>query len=39
MYSPLPDINKHKNEYNIAINNVLSHGRFINGPEVSNLSE
>jgi len=37
MYSPLPDYTEHQIEYQESINNVLLHGKFINGPEVTEL--
>lgn len=39
MYDPTRDHENHKNEYNSAINNVLQHGIYINGPEVKQLEK
>lgn len=37
MYDPKREYNTYKNEIDTAINNVLNHGIFINGPEVKEL--
>jgi len=37
MYDPKREYNSHKESIDIAINNVLNHGLFINGPEVREL--
>jgi len=39
MYDPTRDYNNFKNEYDNAISTVLSHGKFINGPEVDELEK
>lgn len=39
MYSPIPDYNNHKEEYQSAINKVLESGLFINGPEIAELEK
>lgn len=37
MFNPKRDYQEHKEDYDKAINKVLSHGLFINGPEVKEL--
>lgn len=39
MYDPTREYNEHKNDIDNAMSKVLNHGRFINGPEVSELEE
>ena len=39
MYDPKREYNKHKESIDNAINNVLTHGIFINGPEVQLLEQ
>lgn len=39
MFTPLRDYQRHQEEYDQAISQVLNHGRFINGPEISQLEE
>tara|TARA_R100001163_G_C5068434_1_gene208715 strand:+ start:13297 stop:14478 length:1182 start_codon:yes stop_codon:yes gene_type:complete len=39
MFTPLRDYNQNKEKYQTAINTVLEHGRFINGPEIGELEE
>lgn len=37
MYSSLPDYHKYRSEYQRAVNQVMQHGQFINGPEIQVL--
>lgn len=37
MYDPKREYNLHKNDIDNAIQNVLNHGKFINGPEINEL--
>ena len=37
MYDPKREYNLHKSDINNAIQNVLNHGKFINGPEINEL--
>ena len=39
MYDPKREYNTHKKDIDAAIQNVLNHGMFVNGPEVQKLEE